>query len=97
MFNVCVCYCQPWCSLLKIKVDLINLIDCSLCEDVSVYLLSLSCVQIYFYQNVRCREEMYNKDIVLLQVSRGHNIELERTLGIGTLLSRIIDCAGTSY
>ena len=28
-------------------------------------------LQIYFYHNVRCREEMYNKDIVMLQVSLG--------------------------
>lgn len=27
-------------------------------------------LQVYYYQDVKCRDEMYDKDIVMLQVGR---------------------------
>lgn len=31
-------------------------------------LTGVSCKQVYYYQDVKCRDEMFDKDIVMLQV-----------------------------
>lgn len=31
-------------------------------------ILACSCGQVYYYQDVKCRDEMYDKDILMLQV-----------------------------
>jgi len=47
-----------------------HLTECSSTYDGSfhVHLLLLLLLQIYFYQSARCRTEMFDKDILMIQV-----------------------------